>query len=288
MKKLLWWFMLAVLLAGCAGSPVVTPAPAVILPPTTILATATLRQPVVITATASPVRAPSATPTTPPTITPTPTMGSATLAARQTLALLEAFCSQPAGGLRLSPNGRRAAGVCRVSEERYALRILGLDGKVYWEYSVTDLILPHSDEQMPPGGWRLEPFYWADDNRSVYFVIPLEGETTRWAGILQMDVVNGVVELLFPRQPGIVYALAFSPDGYYLVYASTADNLPRLTVRNLLSGEERSLPLGEDAGAVIALRWMADGRQVEIDMLVDGQPVGYLFTNASGKVEPKP
>lgn len=285
MKNLLLYILLIVLLAGCAGSPTGSPTQAVTLPPTVPPATATPRQPVVITATASPVRAPSATPTTPPTITPTPTMGSATRAALQTLAPLEAFCPQPAGGLRLAPNGKRAAGVCRVDGERYALRILGLDGKVYWEYSVTDLILPHSDEETPPGGWRLEPFYWAEDNRSVFFVIPLDGESTRWAGILRMDAVNGVVELLFPRQPGIVYALAFSPDGYYLAYASTADTIPRLTVRNLLSGEERSLPLGGDDGAVTALRWTADGRQVEIDVLVDGQPVGYLFTNASGKVE---
>jgi hypothetical protein len=282
--------LLVIALTGCgAGTESLPPtlSPTLLaLSPAPQTLTAAPPEVVVLTVTPGPSRTPLPTITLTPTSSRTPTPAAETQAARLTLAPLAALCDQAAGKMLLSPDGKWVAAVCQIAPGAYAIRVYDMEGKVKWEYAVTDVLLPLEGETPPLGGWRVEPFHWSKDSRRHYFTIPAEGGGSgEFSSLLRLEESNGVLRLMFPRQLGVVYRAAFAPDDVYLAWVMSSEAQPTLHMISLVSDLEWAVPLKEGEGRVVGLEWTAESNKVLIKVQSGGQEESYVYSLLSGKVE---
>ncbi len=155
-----------------------------------------------------------------------------------------------------SPDGNWTAYFFGYDVEKFRLSVANFGNTTIWNVNQTNV-----------GGEAFTPYRWSQDSRYLYFniFVAIDGYVPFYqgAGLQRLDVLNGTVsEILssgYVSDPTHhVYRWNFvpfslSPDDKQLAYTNNSDNETQLVIRDIRTGNERSLSFKEysNAGSII-------------------------------------
>lgn len=263
------------LLAACGPIPGTEEMPSPPIPPTP---SSRVPSPSPIPVSAS--RTPAPTRKLTPTQTPAPTLSAAERAtdeafnAVQTdvalwntlLATEEAIFPEcgSASQRSYSPDGRWVALECiHDLTGVYNLH----DSSIAWQMGYYEAFGQEYGDGSHSGNFR--PLHWTADGRFLYLAARpccREGGCAFYPtglAVFRLELATGEITLVLPPDEQLRdYNVTFSPDDTSMAYFGTWLDHPVLNLRNLLTGKEQSIPLGEQYSDAGYVAWSPDGGKI--------------------------
>ena len=172
-----------------------------------------------------------------------------------------------------SPDGKQVAYTWYTNEDRYELRVVGLDG--------AEPRVLYSNAAV---AW-LHPTDWSPDGKSILAIFSRkEGDQ-----MVLVSVADGSVRVLKTSEQGIPQRPRFSPDGRYIAYDfSQRPGSAERDIFLLAPDTGREIPLVQHPADDHVLDWTPDGKAILFRSDRSGTMGAWLIQVADGKSQGTP